>query len=194
MDAFENASLIATSPWAAETTLCCCKNCMDGSGAAEGVAFMATLSVRHYQSAILSFVLSSSLRDAHHQFAEVATFQQADKSLGRGFQSIHNIFSIPDLTGCYPRRHLTAKSRTLIDEFPLDETANEQAAAQDFAHDTRQTIRSGAWCRIVVLGDQSTDRYAREIIEKRKDGVPDMPADILEIDIDALRTSGFELR
>ena len=45
----------------------------------------------------------------------------------------------------------------------------------------------------VVLRDEAADRNARKIVEQRQHRLLHGAADILEIDVDAVRTGGFEL-
>src|ERR1700730_14486985 len=54
-------------------------------------------------------------------------------------------------------------------------------------------IWSGRQFRGAVVGDQPADGNARKVIQQRQHRIEYRAADILEIDIDALRTSRFQI-
>ena len=54
-------------------------------------------------------------------------------------------------------------------------------------------IWSGRQFRGVVLGDKPADRNARKVIQQRQHRIENRAADILEIDIDAIRTGCFQI-
>src|SRR6202022_1311954 len=47
--------------------------------------------------------------------------------------------------------------------------------------------------RSIVLSDQAADRHARKIVKQGQYRLPNRPADVLEIDVDAVRARGSEL-
>src|SRR3546814_10729683 len=47
---------------------------------------------------------------------------------------------------------------------------------------------------MIILGNEAADRNAREVVEQRKHRIPDLAADILEIDVYALRAGRGKLR
>src|SRR5690242_17437258 len=47
--------------------------------------------------------------------------------------------------------------------------------------------------RSVIVGDEPADRNARKVIQQRQHRIEYWTADILEIDIDALRAGGFQI-
>ena len=42
------------------------------------------------------------------------------------------------------------------------------------------------------MGDKAADRDSGVAIKQRQDGIPDRPADVLEIDVDAVRAGGCQ--
>src|SRR6202023_3648413 len=54
-------------------------------------------------------------------------------------------------------------------------------------------IWSGRQSRGVIVGDEPADGNARKVIQQRQHRIEYWTADILEIDIDALRTGGFQI-
>ena len=78
-------------------------------------------------------------------------------------------------------------------EFVVDEAAQGQALAQNFAHGRRQQVRPGLAAACIVLRDQPAYRHAREAVEQRQHRLPHGAADVLEIDIDALRAGSRQV-
>ncbi len=54
-------------------------------------------------------------------------------------------------------------------------------------------IWSGRQFRGVVVGDEPGDRNARKVVQQRQHRIEYCTANIFEIDIDALRTSSFQI-
>src|SRR3546814_2779811 len=77
----------------------------------------------------------------------------------------------------------------------LDEAAKEKALGQDVAHQMRQAVRPRERVAgMIILGNEAADRNASEVVEQRKHRIPDLAADILEIDVYALRAGRGTLR
>lgn len=68
-----------------------------------------------------------------------------------------------------------------------DEALHLDALAQDRAHQRRQAVRPGWQLGVVVVGDDAADRDPGLGVEQREDGVEDLAADVLVIDVDAVR-------
>lgn len=83
---------------------------------------------------------------------------------------------------------------TLVGKFALYEASYGEAFPQDGTHHRRKLITSvrdrGSF---VVMRDEATDRYPREVVQQWKHRAPDVATNILEIDIDSVRTGGCEL-
>ena len=86
-----------------------------------------------------------------------------------------------------------ANSRACACEVPDDEAADGEALRQDGAEDRGRAVGAGRQLGHVVVGDEPADRHAREVVEEREHRVPHRAADVLEIDVDALRAGGLEL-
>src|SRR3546814_16453464 len=70
-----------------------------------------------------------------------------------------------------------------------------KALGQDVAHQMRQAVRPRERVAgMIILGNEAADRNAREVVEQRKHRIPDLAADILEIDVYALRAGRGKLR
>src|SRR5438093_12250728 len=127
------------------------------------------------------------LSNLDQELAEILTLQEADKSCWRLLQSNDHIFSILQLALAHPTADITEKVRCLGREIRDNEAAQRQALNEDGAHHQRGAVGSGWQTGIVVVRDQTADRHPREVVQQWEDGVPDRAADILEINIDALR-------
>src|SRR5262249_19968598 len=128
----------------------------------------------------------SSCRDPHHELAEVSPLEQADEGLRRLFEAFNHILAIAHATLVDPPAHLFVKSRALLSELALDEAADAERLGQYAHHHRRQAVRAGEGFARVILRDESANRDAREVIEQRKDRVPNLAAHIFEIDVDTL--------
>ena len=53
-------------------------------------------------------------------------------------------------------------------------------------------IWSGRQLRCAAMGDEPTDRDARKVVQRRQHRIQNLPADILEVNIDAVRTVRFQ--
>src|SRR5690606_25832893 len=70
-----------------------------------------------------------------------------------------------------------------------DEALHLQALRQH----TSEVPRARRWRRCVVRGDQSAERDAAKGVHQRQDGIENLSADVLEVDIDALRARRLEV-
>ena len=62
----------------------------------------------------------------------------------------------------------------------------------DAAHQQRRAIRPGRRLGGVVPGDQAAHRHARELVEQRQHRLEHRPADVLPVDVDAIRAGGAQ--
>ena len=74
-----------------------------------------------------------------------------------------------------------------------DEAAHGDALLQEEPHQPAQAVRPLGKRGCVILGDQPAKRDARSRVEKRRDRIENLAADILEIDVDAVRRRGLQL-
>src|SRR5262249_30665293 len=108
-------------------------------------------------------------------------------------QTHYYVLAVFDRAALDPAGHLAVKSRALVGEFALYETAYREAISQDRPHDNWQTIGPFERAVAVVLCDQAADGDARKRIEQWKDRVPHRAADVFEIDVDAVRAGVGQL-
>lgn len=112
-----------------------------------------------------------------------ASFQEAHERLRRILEPHDDILAVADLAGGYQFRHLVIVGRPLIGKLTLDEAAAGEAARQDGPHDHRKLVGT-RMLHGVVLRDQAAHGNARELVQQRKDRIPNVPTDILEINVD----------
>src|SRR5215207_10204386 len=133
------------------------------------------------------------LRDAHHELAEVLALEQAHEGLGRVVEAVDHVLAVLDPALAQPLADLGRELPRLRLEVPDDETANGEALRQDGAEDRGGAVRSRRQLGHVVVGDEPAHGHAREVVEEREHRIPHRAADVLEIDVDALRAGGLEL-
>src|SRR4030095_12317834 len=69
----------------------------------------------------------NSLGNLDQQLAKVAPFQQADQRLWSALDALDHVLTVFDLAAFDPTSHLAIKSRALVSEFALNETADREA-------------------------------------------------------------------
>src|SRR3546814_4842012 len=90
---------------------------------------------------------------------------------------------------------VAVEGRALVQKLALDEAAKEKALGQDVAHQMRQAVRPRERVAgMIILGNEAAERHAREVVEQRQHRIPDLAADILEIDVYALRAGRGKVR
>ena len=120
--------------------------------------------------------------------------QHADEGGRRILKPVSDVLAITDAPVGDPGTDSAQERRVVLSgEFIVDVAAQRKAFAQHFAHGGRQEIWSGSGTRGIILGDQPAYRHARKVIEQGQHSLPDGAADVLEINIDSLRTGGCEL-
>src|SRR6266849_2927659 len=125
---------------------------------------------------------------ADDQLAEVASLQHADKGCGRLLQTVDEVLAVADTAVGDAGTDLAQEGGIVLGgTFGVDEAAHRQALRQDLAHGGGQPVGAVACSHAVVLRDQAADRDARERVEQRHHRLPDRAADVLEVDIDAIR-------
>ena len=80
----------------------------------------------------------------------------------------------------------------MIEAHPADEPPEGQPLDEDAVHQQRHAVRPGGQLGGVVVGDEAADRDAGEVVQQRQHRVEHRPADVLKVDVDALRTGGFQ--
>src|SRR5687767_11706854 len=123
------------------------------------------------------------------QLAEIAALQEADERRRSFLQPDHHILPVLQLAFVEPAADLAEEVVGLGGEIRDDEAAQRQALDKDRVHQQRSAVRTRRQSGFIVVRDQPADRHPCEGVQKREDGVPDLAADILEIDVDALRAS-----
>src|SRR3546814_18174409 len=71
---------------------------------------------------------------------------------------------------------------------------SSDVCSSDLAHEAGQVIGTGALAADAVVGDEAADRHARAILQQRQHRGGDIAADVLDIDVDAVREGRRELR
>src|SRR5262249_27889419 len=131
--------------------------------------------------------LSFSYRDSHQSLAEVITLQHANERSGRLLQPVDDVLAIFETTRPHPLTDIAQEISLPRGEIRDDEATHEEALAQHRKH-----VRPGHRGRRIVLRDKPADRNARKIVEQRPHHLLHDAADVLEINVNALRTRGFE--
>ena len=117
------------------------------------------------------------------------------KASRRARQPFGDELAVLDLALAQPVRHVLQEGAVQRGEVADDEAAQGQALDQHRAHQGRRPVRARRVAgHRVVVGDQAAHRHAGEGIEPRQHRIPDLAADILEIDVDALRAGVLQLR
>src|SRR5207249_723896 len=134
--------------------------------------------------------LRSLCAHSYNQLAEVASLQHANEGFWRVFQTVDEVLAITDAAVGDAGADLAQECGIVLGgEFVVDEPAHREALRQDLAHRGGQPVGAVALFNAGVLRDQAADRDTREPVEQRQDRLPDRPADVLEVDVDAVRTS-----
>src|SRR5216684_925689 len=122
------------------------------------------------------------------------SFEHSDESFRRFLQMLYDVLEIADATLRDPRSNVAQEFVVvLLGKFGVNESAHRNALRKDLAHGCGQPVDTIAGCYVAVLGDQARDRHARELVQSRKYRLPDRPADVLEIDVNAVRAGRREL-
>lgn len=108
---------------------------------------------------------SPGLSHTYHSCAKILAFEQADEGSWRLFQTVYDFLTIMHLAVLHPRLQLLAElSVTVAEAIEDDEALDAQFPAQYLAHQPVQPIPSIGQSRCVVLGHQTTHRYARIVV------------------------------
>src|SRR6266568_7134197 len=136
---------------------------------------------------------SSLFAHPHQKLAEILALQQPEERLRRVLESLDHVFLVLDLALLQPRGDVASERLGLIREIRDDEAADGEALGQHLAEQLRRAVGASWQLVHVVLRDQPAHRDAGEIVEQGRNRIPDRAADVLEIDIDALRASLAQL-
>ena len=125
--------------------------------------------------------------DPDDELAEVTSFQNADEGLRRPFQPIDKVLAIPNAAVGDACTHLPQKGSKLLScKLIVDEASHRETLRQNLTHSGGQEVRTVTRSTGVVMRNQATNGYARELIEQRQHRLPDRSTDVLEVDVDAL--------
>src|SRR5437879_4335269 len=123
------------------------------------------------------------------ELAEVAPLQHSDESAWRVFETVDDVLAVANATRGDARTNLAQEVGIVFGrEVVVDEAAHRQALGENLPHGRGEPIRTVARWDAVVLRNEPGDRNAGKIVEQRQHGFPDGSADVLEVDVDALRT------
>src|SRR5260370_6707959 len=136
----------------------------------------------------------SDSSDPYDELAEIAPVQHSNEGFGRVLQAIYDVFAIANAAVGNAGADFPQKTGVILrSKIVVDEPARGQARRHDLAHRRPEAVGSIITRRTIALGDQTAERYARIFIEQWQHRLPDRTADILEEDIDAVRTSRRQL-
>src|SRR5262249_3204320 len=120
--------------------------------------------------------------------SEVLTSQHAKERCGRLFQPVDDILAVFEATCAHPFADIAQEIGLFSGEVRDDESTQEQPFAQ-----YRKHIGPGHRGRRIVLRDEPAYGNARKIVEQRPHRPLYGTADVLEVNVNALGTSGLEL-
>src|SRR5271167_1032052 len=138
---------------------------------------------------VVAFTGASSIGDLDERLAEIFAFQKPDQFARRVLNTRCHVFAVLDLAFLDPPRQL-AKALLVSLGIVEDEEAFDAPAGAD---QVPEEARPQLGFLQVILGYLAANNDARLEIEEGKDIVGDAAADIVEIDIDALRAGGLEI-
>src|SRR5262249_44710769 len=128
-----------------------------------------------------------SFGDAHQQLAEILALEETEECARRLLQSVDDVLAILDASCTHPFADVAQEVALLGGKVRYDEAAQQEALAQHREHVGTGHRGGGAGLR-----EEAADRNAGEVVGQRPHRVLHGTADILEIDVDAVRTGGFE--
>src|SRR5262245_38198007 len=120
------------------------------------------------------------------QLAEVLAAQQADEGARRFVEPLDDVLPELEAAGAHPLAHLAQRRPILGIEVPDDEAARRDALADEGAHQARAGLRG------VVLRDRAAQGDAGIEVEMAEHRVAHGAADVVEVDVDAVRASGLD--
>src|SRR5579859_677668 len=130
--------------------------------------------------------------DAHKLLAEVGALQETHEGARGTLETLGDELLVLHLALAHPARHVAQEISVARGEIGHDEAAEGQPLGQDRAHHGARPFRRDG-LGVVIMRDQAAHRHAREIVQKRKHRFEHRAADILEIDVDALRAGLLQL-
>jgi hypothetical protein len=121
------------------------------------------------------------------------TIEHPDECFRRFLQTVDEVFTISDAVVRDAGADLAQKfGVVLFGKFVVDETAQRQTLRENLTHCGGETVGSISATRTIVLGNQTADGHAREIVEQWN-RLPDRSADILKIHVDSGRAGCRQL-
>src|SRR5258706_2952669 len=130
------------------------------------------------------------LSDSQHQLALVAARVQEIEDIGEGIEAtIAHVLADLQAAGRMPLAEFADRLGNAVDPIEDNEALQLEALRENISY-ILQPLR---WRRGVVGGDQAAKRNASEQVHLREHGIEDLPADVLEVDVDALGAGGLEI-
>lgn len=134
------------------------------------------------------------VRNLDKGLAEIAALQHIQEGLRAVLDSLGDAFAILHATVSDVSRDLFQKGAEPVVVIGDDETADGKALCQNQAPQPGQAVgtfgHGHAHPAEIILADHATDRNASPDIHQRHHAVQRLAADILEIDVDTVRTLG----
>src|SRR5260370_308436 len=130
----------------------------------------------------------------HDALADVLAVEKSDERARRILEPpLNDVLAIADLPFAQPLRHIAQKIGHAIGVIENDHSLNQRAIDQD-----RAEVGTGTRFGIAVLRDEADERNARVNIDPLQHRFQDVAADVIEVDVDSIRTGSlqrfFEIR
>ncbi len=122
--------------------------------------------------------------ELHQLLAHIAAMQHANEGTRRILDAIHDIFAVFELSGLKPQGQFLQCGGIAVGELKSQESLGARLPDQQVGKQSG----SGLWVFQIVLGDLAADRNPCMGPEKPENGIGNRPTDVVEIDIDAVRT------
>jgi hypothetical protein len=138
-------------------------------------------------------ILASSRRigrDPYQGLPEIAAFQHFSEHLGGSFQARADIFSVDDPTVLQPSGHAREEGVLVIsDEFTHHQRKDSAPLAlEDGLAGLEPGLARIAAVGVAILRNQAAAGDTRALVQQPQNRFEGLAADILEVDIDAIRT------
>src|SRR3954465_5843322 len=119
-----------------------------------------------------------------HPLAAVVARQQSDQRLRRVLEAVDDVLLHLQLPGCDPCLEVGERALAFLHVVHHDEAWHDEPFHHDQAGHAARAVCRG---RAVILRDRAAAGDAAVIVHLRQTGLENVAADIVEIDVDALR-------